>query len=91
MIYFPMHGLRRYIPMDLRVRRAYKGLKEAADTKRIFHLWFHPTNLADGIEEMFSGLRMIFERVVELRNRGELDVLSMGCVAEQVQMAESVR
>ena len=75
MVYFPAHGLRRHIPAGLRVRRAVKGLTAAARQRRIFHLWFHPTNLADQTEEMFCGLRGILEQVRRLRERGELDVL----------------
>jgi hypothetical protein len=77
LIYFPMHGLRRYIPLSRRVSRAIRGLNAAARQKRIFHLWFHPTNLADETEAMFSGLRMILERAVELRRAGRLDILPM--------------
>ena len=78
MIYFPMHGLRRHIPPSLRVRRALKGLDAAADKRRIFHLWFHPTNLAFETDVMFAGLRRIFERAAELRGAGDLSILPMG-------------
>jgi hypothetical protein len=81
MIYFPMHGLRRYIPVSRRVRRAIKGLDEAARRKRVFHLWFHPTNLADQMEQMFGGLRDILERACELRARGEIVIKPMGAIA----------
>lgn len=77
MIYFPMHGFRRYIPVSLRVKRAIKGLNAAARRRRIFHLWFHPTNLADQMEPMFDGLRAILEHASRLRERGEIEVLSM--------------
>lgn len=77
MMFFPMHGMRRYIPMSRRVRRAVKGIRLAADTQQIFHLWFHPTNLADQTEKMFSGLREILAEVVVHRERGTLDCLTM--------------
>jgi peptidoglycan/xylan/chitin deacetylase (PgdA/CDA1 family) len=80
MIYFPMHGLRRYITVSRRVRRAIKGLEAAADRKRIFHLWFHPTNLADQPDVMFAGLRTIFDYAANLRERGELAIMPMGAV-----------
>lgn len=80
MIYFPMHGVRRYIPVERRVRRAVKGLEEAARRRRVFHLWFHPTNLADEMEEMFEGLRAICSRAAELRRAGRLDFLPMSAV-----------
>jgi hypothetical protein len=81
MIYFPMHGVRRFIPISLRVKRAIKGLDAAARQKRIFHLWFHPTNLADQTETMFTGLRMILEHARSLRARDELTILPMGSLA----------
>jgi hypothetical protein len=81
MIYFPMHGLRRYIPLSWRVKRAIKGLDAAARQKRIFHLWFHPTNLADQMEAMFTGLRAILEHARSLRANEELVILPMGSLA----------
>jgi peptidoglycan/xylan/chitin deacetylase (PgdA/CDA1 family) len=77
MIYFPMHGLRKYIPVSFRVRRAIKGLDAAARLKKIFHLWFHPTNLADETDKMFAGLRSILEHASLLRSREELLILPM--------------
>ncbi len=71
MLYFPMHGIRRMVPLNLRVARAIKGLDAAVRSKRIFHLWFHPTNLADEMETMFQGLRNIFEYADSLRDRNE--------------------
>jgi peptidoglycan/xylan/chitin deacetylase (PgdA/CDA1 family) len=81
MIYFPMHGLRKHIPVEFRVRRARKGLDAAVREKRIFHLWFHPTNLADEPEEMFRGLRLIFEYARDLRQRGLMNYRNMGGLA----------
>jgi len=82
MVYFPMHGLRRYIPIRARTRRAIKGLDAAARQKRIFHLWFHPTNLAEEMERMFAGLRSVVEYASLLRANGELDFLPMGSLAK---------
>ena len=82
MIFFPMHGIRRYIPMSLRIKRARKGLDLAAEQKRIFHLWFHPTNMAFEIEQMFDGLRAILQYATELRQKGVLETLSMSEIAE---------
>jgi len=77
MLYFPMHGIRRFIPMHLRVKRATKGLDSAAREKKIFHLWFHPTNMADHTDAMFEGLRRILEHARSLRDRHMLDFLPM--------------
>lgn len=80
MIYFPMHGARRRIPMSVRVSRAFKGLDAAVASRRVFHLWFHPTNLAFETESMFDGLRRIFERASALRSAGQLSIAPMGDV-----------
>ena len=80
MMYFPMHGNRRYIPTRLRVRRAVKGLDRAARERRIFHLWLHPTNLAEETEHMFHGLRSVFERAAALRRARVLEIGPMRSV-----------
>jgi hypothetical protein len=77
MIYFPMHGLRKYIPVARRVRRAIKGLEAAAHDRKIFHLWFHPTNLADETEKMLGGLRSVFDHARQLRKEGRLQFAPM--------------
>lgn len=82
MIFFPMHGLRKHIPMSLRIKRARKGLDVAAKEKRIFHLWFHPTNMAFEIDKMFDGLREILKYAAALRGKGLMETLSMSEIAE---------
>ena len=82
MIYFPMHGFRKHLPVSWRIRRAIKGLDDAARRKRVFHLWFHPTNLADQEEQMFLGLRKILEHARCLRDQGRLAILSMTPIVE---------
>ena len=81
MIYLPAHGIRGLIPVGRRVRRAIAGLENASDQRRVFHLWFHPTNLADRYQPMMAGLRTVFEKVRALRSSGRLDVRSMGSFA----------
>jgi hypothetical protein len=78
MVYFPMHGPRRLVPMALRVRRARKGLHAAVREGRVFHLWTHPTNLAEHTESMFRGLRTILGEMAELRARGLMEVQTLG-------------
>lgn len=85
MIYFPMHGIRAAIPVSRRVRRAVKGLDAAAAAKKIFHLWFHPTNLADHTEEMFDGLERILDHATTLVRRGSLRIAPMRTIAEEME------
>lgn len=81
MIYLPAHGIRGLIPVERRVRRALRGLDDAAELRRVFHLWFHPTNLADHYAQMMTGLREILHRVRVLREKGRLDSRPMGSFA----------
>ena len=88
MIFFPAHGRRRHIPSSLRVSRAVKGLDAAAAQRRIFHLWFHPTNLAFETDAMFAALRRIFERAAKLREADQLWIKSMGEIVADAQAAQ---
>jgi peptidoglycan/xylan/chitin deacetylase (PgdA/CDA1 family) len=81
MILFPMHGARRYIPVSRRTLRMQRGLEAAVRKRRVFHLWFHPTNLADQPDLMFGALRMTLEEVRRLREQGVLEVRTMGELA----------
>lgn len=88
MVYLPIHGFRRLIPVSWRVERALKGLDAAVRARRIFHLWAHPTSLADETDAMFGGVRRILQRVSLLRERGCLRVLPMGSVVSVAERFE---
>ena len=80
MLFTPSYGIRKHLPVALRVKRARKGLDAAVRDKRIFHLWFHPTDLAGNPDLMLAGLRQVLEYAAELRSRNELDILPMGAI-----------
>lgn len=83
MLYTPSFGVRRHIPVSLRVKRAKRGLGEAVRTGRMFHLWFHPTDIVIGMDDMLGGLEQILHTVHQYRRVGALDVRSMAGVAAQ--------
>jgi peptidoglycan/xylan/chitin deacetylase (PgdA/CDA1 family) len=85
MLYTPSHGVRRIVPAAARVRRARKGLHRAADSKKIFHLWFHPTDVVVRKEAMLDGLRRILESACELRQSGRLDILPMSGIVDLME------
>lgn len=91
MIYFPMHGLRRFLPMGIRVRRALKGLDAAARSRKVFHLWFHPTNVAESSHKMLGGLGQILDHAARLRDKGLLEFLTMGDLATKCERSLRVR
>lgn len=81
MIFMPRHGVRRFIPLAARVRKARAGLARARREGKIFHLWFHPFNLASDPQGLFPALAAILDEAVGLRDRGELDIRTMGDIA----------
>ncbi|MEA2163615.1 MAG: hypothetical protein QOK37_1742 [Thermoanaerobaculia bacterium] len=87
MIFLPMHGVRRFIPASRRAARAMRGLDRAVKERRIFHLWFHPTNLSIEIEAMFAALERILIHAKTLRNAGDLDVMTMAQIAHRAAEA----
>jgi hypothetical protein len=82
MLFTPSHGLRRIIPAKARVRRARRGMLAAAESRKIFHLWFHPTDLVIRKEAMLDGLRQILEYACELRDTRRLIILPMSGIVD---------
>jgi peptidoglycan/xylan/chitin deacetylase (PgdA/CDA1 family) len=84
-------GVRRAIPVASRVAKGKAGLARAVREGKIFHLWFHPFNLAHDRGAMFAALRGILAEAARLRDRGALDVRTMGETAEAAAAAMSER
>ena len=85
MLYTPSHGLRRIVPAWTRVHRARKGLRAAAEQKKIFHLWFHPTDVVVRNEAMLDGLRQILETACAMREAGRLTILPMAGIVDLLE------
>ncbi|MTI71803.1 MAG: hypothetical protein FH751_16260 [Firmicutes bacterium] len=85
MLYLPMNGFRKYIPLKSRIKKAYKGIDRCIEKKGIFHLWFHPFNIATNEEKLLFGLESIFQRVDEERKKGNLVIKNMGDIANMYE------
>lgn len=79
--YSPFFAVGRHVTVAARVRKAIKGITEAARSRTIFHLWTHPFNLGVRTSELLAGLEIIFQEASRLRDQGLLDVLAMGDLA----------
>ena len=82
--YSPFMSVGRYVSLESRVKKAVRGLHRAADTGGVYHLWTHPFNLGVRTDELLDGFREILREANRLRFRGELDILPMGVIAEQL-------
>jgi hypothetical protein len=47
-------------------------------------MWFHPWNLNVDTNAMFAGLEDVFSYACRMREKGDLDILTMGEYAERL-------
>jgi peptidoglycan/xylan/chitin deacetylase (PgdA/CDA1 family) len=81
--FLPTNGVRRFIPVRQRVRRAIHGINAAAAERRISHFWLHPINLVDRPKRLLDAMAQIIEHAARLRDQGQVEILSMAEIAEQ--------
>jgi len=77
-------GVRRLVPIQARVSKARKGLRRAVREDKVFHLWFHPFNLAVDRGAMLAALDEILQEASRLRSAGQLTIRSMGALADEL-------
>ncbi len=82
LFYPPSKGLYLSPLVAFQVWKAGRALDNAAQEHRMFHLWFHPFNLAVNPAALLGGLEKIFAKVNRLREAGRLDNLTMGEMAD---------
>ena len=78
MIFRSLNGFMEFLPLSKRVHKAVKGLHEAVDNGSVFHLWFHPWHIANGVEKLITVLSEILKEANRLRDLGRLEILPMG-------------
>ena len=77
-------GVRRLVPIQARVRKARKGLRRAVREDKVFHLWFHPFNLAVDRGAMLAALDEVLQEATRLRSAGQLTIRLMGALADEL-------
>ena len=75
----------KQVSVEARVRKAVSGLRMAAKTKGIFHLWTHPFYLGVDTEELLRGLDRILDEARRLADAGEIEITTMGELAAQLE------
>lgn len=83
--YLHRDGWARGIPVALRVYRSVLGVRRAAREKSLYHLWFHPFNLASDPDGLLGGLEAIFKEVARLRELGVIENLAMMDMVEHLE------
>ncbi|HHU79629.1 MAG TPA: glycosyltransferase [Clostridiales bacterium] len=77
MLYLSRTGIRRFIPIINRVLKAKKGIDRAIKRGEVFHMWFHPCNLASDADGLLRGLEEIFTYAREKIDSGLLENCTM--------------
>jgi glycosyltransferase involved in cell wall biosynthesis/peptidoglycan/xylan/chitin deacetylase (PgdA/CDA1 family) len=75
--YSPLMSVGKRVSIDARVRKAVRGLRQAARQKRLFHLWTHPFNLGTRSDQLLGGIERILQEACRLREAGRLEILTM--------------
>lgn len=75
------------VPMSLRLLRSMHGIDRSIHDGGIFHLWFHPHNMAQDISLWMRSMEVLFQYVAHARERGELHVTTMGGFTDTIQTA----
>ena len=84
--YPPIDRFWGMVPVALRVCKVKQGLRQAVNRRRIFHLWFHPFNIATNVDRLIRGLEDVFAEVCRYREAGLLDNFTMGELANSLQL-----
>ncbi len=84
MLFLRREGIRKLLPAHVLLHKALRGVRRAAEEKRIFHLWFHPFNFCYDTEMQLNVLREILKEAVRLREKGAIDILTMVEIHDRV-------
>lgn len=81
MLLIGRRGARKVVPVGSPVAKARAGMARAVEEGKVFHLWFHPFNLAADRDRALGAFRKILAEAARRRDAGELDVRTMGDLA----------
>jgi hypothetical protein len=75
-------GVQKLLPTRQTYRKVVWGLNRAVKRRKVFHLWFHPSNFSYDTEKQLALFDRILARAARLREAGKLSCLTMGALAE---------
>ncbi|MDQ2775338.1 MAG: polysaccharide deacetylase family protein [Acidobacteriota bacterium] len=67
-----------------RLQRVIAGMEAAARSKRVFHLWWHPEDMGQHLEESLENVRIVAKAFGQLRQAYGMRAMSMGDIADVV-------
>lgn len=75
----------------VRTAKLKAGLRRAADRRALFHVWFHPYDIASNPDRLLRPLEAAFAEVARLRDAGRLDNRTLGELADLLSEQEPAR
>ena len=85
LFFYPITPWRtKIVRLRTRIRRFEQGLEAAVRSRGIFHFCLHPENLAES-SDGFVVLEEVLEVLTRFRDRGDVEVLTMGDVTKLVE------
>jgi peptidoglycan/xylan/chitin deacetylase (PgdA/CDA1 family) len=85
MFFYPIRPARsRIIGLRSRFERFRRGMEAAARHRAVFHFCFHPENLVESTSG-FSVLEDILEKLVQARDRGDVEIMTMRNVVDRLE------
>jgi peptidoglycan/xylan/chitin deacetylase (PgdA/CDA1 family) len=89
MLLMARNGMRRLVHPRALERKITDGVRRAAGEGSLFHLWFHPSNFYDDPDVQFGILERGLAEAAALRDRGQLDIRTMGDFVELADVKAS--
>lgn len=90
--YYHRHvgGWARWQSTYVRSAKLKAGVKQAASKNALFHVWFHPYDIASDPDRLLRPLEKAFAEVRRLRDKGEIENVTMGELSEQLAQKQPV-
>jgi hypothetical protein len=79
-------GVKRFIPFEFLALKSIRALNRSARTGGYVHLWWHPFNFAYKPNKHLKQLGKVLDHASRLRDKGELEVLTLGDVAKRLSV-----
>ena len=86
MLYLSRNGVRKLIPIHSRVTKAKKGIDAAIKKNQVFHLWFHPHNIASDPKKLLMGFEEILKYAKAKIDANELINMTMKEIPEYYKL-----
>lgn len=67
----------------LRIRRIIKGIRMAAEERKVIHIWAHPCDFKT--EKDFEKLRYLLDSVADEMSKGRIRSITMSCLANIIR------